>query len=520
MQEIKTLGDYVESTMARYRGLPAFQCGEHCISFDELEEKSRALGCWLQSTLQQGDRVVVQLPNIIQYPIAAMAILRAGMVLVNTNPLYTPREMAHQFKDSGAKAIIILSTILPNLEQIVESTDLTQIITVEPQDLRVEPAKQSRQGHHRLYDILNTDTVGQLEARIRNTPEEIVLLQYTGGTTGVAKGACLTHNNILSNVLQVKNCLRNVCKEREEIFICPLPLYHIYAFTVNMIYMFGLGNLNVLIANPRDLDAFIEQISKLAFTGMSGINTLFVGLCNHASFKHLDFSHLKLTLSGGASLLPEVANKWAITTGATITEGYGLTETSPVVAFNEPGNEEIGTIGKPVSNTVVDIRDANGERVKTGQAGELIVKGPQVMSAYWQRPEATKEVFTSDGFFKTGDIAIQNENGSLRIVDRLKDMILVSGFNVYPNEIEEVLSAHPQVLEAAVVGSTCSKTGEQVLAYVTVVSEVSEQQLLAYCRENLTAYKVPKSISVLDELPKSTVGKVLRKDLRALQEKG
>ena len=510
-----TLGDFVEAKLQKFGDLPAYQCANNEITFNQLEVKSRQLGCWLQQHLKQGDRVAIQLPNINQYPIAAMAVIRAGMIVVNTNPLYTPREMAHQFKDSGAKAVIILSSLAANLEQVLAETDIEQVIMVEPLDLLMAPGTAVNATYTRLYDVLSGNEGVQLAPRERSNTYDIVMLQYTGGTTGVAKGACLTHHNILSNVAQVQARLGEFCREGCEVFICPLPLYHIYAFTVNMIYLFGIGTMNVLIPNPRDLDAFVGQISDLAFTGMSGINTLFVGLCNHPDFGALDFSRLKLTLSGGTALLPEVAVKWRKMTGATITEGYGLTETSPVAIFNHPGEEVIGSIGKPVMDTLIDIRDPLGRSVSQGEAGELVVKGPQVMSGYWQRPDATDAAFTQDGFFRTGDIATQKSTGHYYIVDRLKDMILVSGFNVYPNEVEAVLCSHPAVLEAAVVGAASEKSGEEVRAYVTLgAPKVTEEALLSFCRDNLTPYKVPRSIVILAELPKSAVGKILRRALR------
>jgi long-chain acyl-CoA synthetase len=306
-----------------------------------------------------------------------------------------------------------------------------------------------------------------------------------------------------------------LCVEGEDIFVCPLPLYHIYAFMTNMVLMASQGALNVLIPNPRDLDLFVKQIQGIPFTGISGINTLFVGLCSNPEFKALDFSHLRLTISGGTALIPEVAKTWKETTGCNIVEGYGLTEASTVLTLNVPGQEEIGTIGQALTNTIIEIRDEYGKNVPMGEAGELVAKGPQLMKGYWQREEATKETFTADGFLKTGDVAILQPNGNYRIVDRIKDMIIVSGFNVYPTEIESVLSTHPSVLEAAVVGRPSEKTGEEVVAYVTVSdSSCSSDELVKFCRDNLTGYKIPREINILDELPKSTVGKILRRELR------
>lgn len=512
MKPINNLGDYVDSVMTKYKEKVAYQCSGQEMTFTDLERLSRKIGCWLQSNLEQGDRVAIQLPNINQYPLIATAVFRAGMVLVNTNPLYTPREMQHQFSDSGAKVLFILSALAPKLEGIMSETSLREVVLVEPTDIYFEPPQEVK--YHRLYDILQTANNQYLEARKQINGEDNAILQYTGGTTGVAKGACLTHSNILRNIEQIHNRLERVCVNGEEVFVCPLPLYHIYAFTVNLLYMFGKGNRNVLIPNPRDLDGFVSQISGLNFTGMSGINTLFVGLSNHPDFKSLDFSHLKLTISGGTTLVPEVADSWKELTGCTITEGYGLTETSPVAFFNTPGEEEIGTIGKPVKDTLVDIRTEGGQPVELGGEGELIIKGPQVMKGYWQQSEATRDAFTVDGYFKTGDVAVKQENGNYKIVDRLKDMILVSGFNVYPNEIEAVLVSHESVLEAAVIGGPSEKTGEEVLAYVTVSHNTDIDNLMTFCRENLTAYKVPKKITILDDLPKSTVGKILRRELR------
>ena len=512
MNKIETLGDFVESAMDRYADKVAFQCAGHRLTFTELERLSRHVAVWLQARFNSGDRIAIQLPNINQYPIIAMGILRAGMVVVNTNPLYTPREMKHQFKDSGAKALFILSPLLGALSQILDDTLLSDVVAVDPVDLIKEPEPQK--DCYRLYDVLKSTPSGLLATRTGQTGNDIAMLQYTGGTTGAAKGACLTHLNLLSNIEQIRHRLSPVCTEGQELFVCPLPLYHIYAFTVNLLYLLGIGACNVLIPNPRDIDGFVNQLKEHSFTGMSGINTLFLGLMAHEQFRELDFSHLKMTISGGTTLVADVANLWTKVTGSSITEGYGLTETSPVALFNIPGQEEIGAIGVPVKDTEVAIRDGKGEPVKQGVAGELLVRGPQVMMGYWQNRQATANAFTHDGFFKTGDIALQQANGNYKIVDRLKDMILVSGFNVYPNEIEGVLSSHANVMETAVVGGPSVKTGEEVLAYVTTSGEVTSETLLAYCRENLTAYKVPKKITILDELPKSAVGKILRRELR------
>lgn len=512
---IHSLGDFIEQSLAQYADLPAYHCLGQTLSFIDIEQKSRALACWLQqkSGLQAGDRIIIQLPNLIQYPIAAYAALRAGLVLVNTNPLYTPREMHHQFKDSGAKAIVILADLLPKLAEVQPDTAIETVIVTNAADLLTGDAPEYQVGISFNQAISEGDLL-TLQPRQATALDDVCVLQYTGGTTGVSKGACLTHRNILSNASQTLARIKDRCNQGEEIFVCPLPLYHIYAFTVNMMIFFSRGNLNVLIPDPRKLDAFIGAIKPFKFTGLSGINTLFVGLCHHPEFKNLDFSRLKLTISGGSALTIAAVKVWRNVTGCTITEGYGLSETSPVVCMNEPGNEQVGSIGKPVPETDVEIWDDNDQPVVDGEEGQLVVRGPQVMSGYWNMPEETKMVM-KNGFFKTGDVATKRANGCIKIVDRLKDMIIVSGFNVYPNEIEEVLVSHPQVIEAAVVGEPDEHSGEKVCAYVTVDGEFNQSELVAYCKEQLTAYKVPKKIVVLETLPKSTVGKILRRELRS-----
>ncbi|MEJ6498287.1 AMP-binding protein [Pseudoalteromonas lipolytica] len=510
----KTLGEFFELAMHKHANNSAFICSGQQLNFSELEVQSRKLALWLQSILNKGDRVAVQLPNINQYPLAAIAVLRAGLVLVNTNPFYTPNEMVHQFSDSGAKVLITLSTLSPSLEEVLPETDIETVILVGGEVSNKTLTQKTQKPYYYLHDILSEDRECQLSHEFAANPNDVAVLQYTGGTTGVAKGACLTHLNILSNVEQIHERLSKVCIDSEETIVCPLPLYHIYAFTVNMVYMFGHGNLNILIPNPRDLDYFIQQLKAQPFTALLGINTLFIGLTKHPAFAQLDFSHLKLTLSGGTTLVESVASEWKELTECSITEGYGLSETSPVVTLNMPGDEEVGTIGRSLVDTEVEIRDANGYRVSDNQPGELLVKGPQVMKGYWQRPESTSDVFTDDGFFKTGDVAIRQTNGNFRIVDRLKELIIVSGFNVYPNEVEAVLVSHPSIIEAAVVGIPFSKTGEAVHAYVAVSKSIQAEDIKHYCKEYLTAYKIPSKIIILDELPKSSVGKILRRDLR------
>jgi long-chain acyl-CoA synthetase len=512
------LDDFMSQAMSKYATNPAFNCLGQTLNFKEVGEKSDCLAAYFQSVgLVAGDRIVIQLPNLIQYPIAMYAALKAGLVIVNTNPLYTPREMQHQFNDSGAKAIVILNDLYPNLDKIIKHTEIQHVILTEATDL-LKPSVNIDSTHGvALNDAI---ALGESLPLHRSTAKinDVAVLQYTGGTTGVSKGAQLTHKNIIANALQTALVLGDNCKEAEEIFICPLPLYHIYAFTVNMVLFAFKGNLNVLIPNPRDLDAFVNAIKPHQFTGMAGLNTLFVGLCNHPDFNALDFSRFRLTLSGGTALTSKAATIWREVTGCSIAEGYGLSETSPVVSLNQPGNEEIGTVGAPVAGTIVEIWDENDHPVAQGETGQIVVKGPQVMQGYWNLPQASQQSITAKGFFKTGDVGLIQSNGNVKIVDRLKDMIIVSGFNVYPNEIEDVLVNCAGVMEAAVIGESDDVTGEMVHAFVTLNGEVTEAQIIAHCRQNLTAYKVPKKVTLLQDLPKSTVGKILRRELRSQNE--
>lgn len=511
---INNLGDYIDGVFNKYSDQPAYNCIGQTLSFKDIDEKSNALACWFQNEagLKSGDRIVIQLPNLIQYPIAAYAAARAGLVIVNTNPLYTEREMAHQFTDSGAKAIVILADLLPKLEAIKANTEIETVLVTGAGDMLTGNTEVPA-GCFGFTQALAAGAGKTLAPRTQ-TIDDVSVLQYTGGTTGVSKGAALSHKNVLSNAFQTMNHLGDKCGEGSETFISPLPLYHIYAFSVNMLAFFGRGNLNVLIPNPRDVDAFIGAMKPFQFTGFAGLNTLFVGLCSHPDFKALDFSKLHLTISGGTALTSAASDVWKSVTGCSITEGYGLSETSPVLCFNKPGAEVLGTVGYPLSETVISIRDANGEEVAQGEEGELCAKGPQVMTGYWKRPEETAKVMTEDGFFRTGDVAKVMDNGTIKIVDRLKDMIIVSGFNVYPNEVEEILALHNNIVEAAVIGEPDDKSGEKVCAYVVVSEETDTADIIEHCKKELTAYKVPKKVVIMDELPKSTVGKILRRELR------
>lgn len=508
------LADVLEQSLQTHALKPAFSCAGKTLTYAEIDTLSRSLAAWLQAQpeINPGDRIAIQLPNILQYPIAAYAALRAGLIIVNTNPLYTPVEMRHQFKDSGAKALIILQDLIPKYEKIKADCDIEIVLATNITDLMTDSPEATT-----FLNAINAGESLSLQSRAPTQEDELCLLQYTGGTTGVSKGAMLSNSNLLSNAEQTYERLFGHLDEQEETLVCPLPLYHIYAFTLNLVMFPMKGHLSVLIPNPRDLDAFVNAITPYKFTGFAGINTLFVALCNHPAFKELDFSSLRVTISGGSTLTTSAASQWQAVTQCTISEGYGLSETSPVVSLNKPGSERLGSIGHPLHNTEVRLIDADGNDVEQGEAGELIVRGPQVMLGYWQRPEATADTMTTDGYFKTGDIAIKLDSGEYKIVDRLKDMICVSGFNVYPNEVEDVLTQHPNIIEAAVVGKPCEHSGEKVCAYITVDAELSDEQVIAHCRQHLTAYKIPKLIRILEELPKSTVGKILRRDLRQEQ---
>jgi long-chain acyl-CoA synthetase len=520
----------LKQSCQRFANKPAFSNLGKTITYGELYELSGAFAAYLQqhTDLKPGDRIAVQLPNVLQYPVAVFGAIRVGLIVVNTNPLYTAREMEHQFNDSGAKALVCLANMAHLAEKVVPKTAVKHVIVTEVADLLpplkrllinsvIKYVKKMVPAYHLPKAIKFNDVLakghGQAVNEVSPASSDVAVLQYTGGTTGVAKGAMLTHRNLVANMLQCKALMGSNLNEGCEILITPLPLYHIYAFTVNMLALFNLGAMNVLIPNPRDLDGFVKTIQPFKFTGLAGINTLFVGLCRHPDFKALDFSSLKLTFSGGSALTSSAAKLWQSVTGCPVTEGWGLSETSPVATLNQFGAEELGTVGAPLIGTEVQAWDEEGNPLAIGEVGELVIRGPQVMQGYWNRPEETAKSM-KDGFFRTGDVGVVQENGNIKIVDRLKDMIIVSGFNVYPNEIEDVLSRHPSVVEAAVVGKPDDKTGEAVCAHVALSEDVPVNDIIAFCREELTAYKVPKHVIVHAELPKSTVGKILRRELR------
>lgn len=516
-----SLVELIEKTSSRYGDKPAYACLGKTSSFNEIERDSRYFAAYLQNKtqLKPGDRIAIQLPNITQFVIAAYGAIRAGLILVNTNPLYTERELIHQFNDSGAKALVVLSDLLPTLAKVVATTEIELVISTHALDL-IEPQIQPKTG---LKNIAFCDILKQgaelTFTRIVPTLDDLCALQYTGGTTGLSKGAMLTHGNMLANAAQVKSRIGSVISEGEDIFVAPLPIYHIYAFMVNLVLYFECGGCSVLIPNPRDISGLIKTLAKYPFTGFAGLNTLFVALCHQPEFKALDFSHLKITISGGTALTAAAANIWQQTTGNMISEGYGLSETSPVISLNAPGYQKLGTIGKPVIGTEVKLLDENNIEVPLGTAGELAARGPQVMRGYWNNPQETANVMTPEGFFKTGDIAIATVEGFHQIVDRKKDMIIVSGFNVYPNEVENVLASHPDIIECAVVGVQDEHSGEAVKAFIVLKDnnlnhEQAKSTILQYCREQLTGYKLPKTIEFMTQLPKSTVGKILRRELK------
>lgn len=513
-----TVFDVMEQACRDYGDKPAFSCGPDTISFNALRGRADAFARYLRhhAGLQPGDRLAIQLPNLLQYTIAIFGALRAGLVIVNTNPQYTPYEARHQFADSGAKAVVVLDKLVPLVRKIQGETQLERLIVTSPDDM-----------HNPVHDTDQADEVRFMQAlRLGEqlpavTPErgldDLALLQYTGGTTGVSKGAMLTHRNILSNVLQAVSIIKPGDVEYgNEVRVSPLPLYHIFAFTANCIASVFTGFHSILITNPRDLDGMIADLKRHKFTLLTGINSLFVSLMAHPEFDTIDFSRLKWVNSGGAPLNTEIAKRWQARTGSVIREGFGLTETSPVVVASTaftPYKE--GFIGKAVPDTEMKIVDDEGRELPAGEAGELLIRGPQVMEGYWQRPEETEAVFSADGWLKTGDVGVIDEEGFLKLVDRKKDMILVSGFNVYPNDVEDAVMRHPGIRECVAVGVLDERTGEAIKIYVSLHdASLDEAAIIAHCREHLTGYKVPKHVEIRDDLPKSTVGKLLRRVLR------
>jgi len=531
----QSIVEMFDESVKKYSNNPAMENMGKCYSFQELSNKAEDFGAYLQKELglKHGDRLAIMMPNLLQYPVAIFGAMKAGLTIINVNPLYTKRELKHQLIDSGADAIVIIANFADTLEAVIEETSLKHVIVTELGDA-LSPFKSKMVNFAVKYikkmvpkfslpKAIKYKEVMKRGAELTLEPvdlhhTDIAFLQYTGGTTGVAKGAVLTHKNIVANVEQSYAWLKGSVKEGKEIIITALPLYHIFSLTANCMMFIKLGGKNVLITNPRDMPGFVKEMSKHAFTAITGVNTLFNGLLNTPGFSELDFSNFNFSLGGGMAVQESVAKKWEEVTGVTLLEAYGLTETSPGVCMN-PTNLEAynGCIGLPLSSTEVSIRDDDGNEVAQGESGELWVRGPQVMQGYLDRPEDTQEVLKPGGWFTTGDVAFMNEKGYFKLVDRKKDMILVSGFNVYPNEIEEVVSSHEKVLEVGAIGVPSESSGEIVKIFVAKKDEsLTKEELIAHCKENLTGYKVPKIVTFIDELPKSNVGKILRRELRDL----
>ena len=520
----------LEDACKNYASLTAFTCMGKSITYSEVDEKSKIIGGWLQSKgLQKGDRVAIMMPNILQYTVILPAILRAGYVVVNVNPLYTPRELEHQLKDSGAKAIFVLENFATTFEQVRSKVGVEHVVVTNMGDmlgglkgaivnLVVRKIKKmvpswNLPGHHSFKSVIATNHA-MTPAELAH--DDVAFLQYTGGTTGVSKGATLSNSNVLSNAAQNDEWLKVVNIPDNPTYICALPLYHIFALTVNMIMGMRLGAHNVLIPNPRDIPGFVKELGKYEYHVFPGLNTLFNALLNNEDFKKLDFKALKLTLGGGMAVQQPVAECWKELTGCNVSEGYGLSETSPVATANRFDAPKFsGTIGLPLPSTEISIRDDAGKPVAMGEVGEICIRGPQVMVGYWNRPEATADTMTKDGYFKSGDMGFMNEHGQTKIVDRKKDMILVSGFNVYPNEVEEVAVGHEHILEAAAVGVPDDHSGEVVKLFVVKTDpSMTADDVKTWCKNGLTNYKRPAHVEFRDELPKTNVGKILRRELR------
>lgn len=527
-----TVVEVLNKACETFAANPAFTCLGHTMTYAELDHLSLQFACYLQqkTELKPGDRIAVQLPNLLQYPVVVFGALRAGLTVVNTNPLYTARELEHQLNDSGAKALVVLANIAATAEKVVANTGVKQVIVTEVGDMHpplkrflinsvVRYVKREVPALNFAHRVNLRDTFGAADINryepSAHVPADVAVLQYTGGTTGVAKGAMLTHANLAANMQQVRDALGDSINIGKEYYVAPLPLYHIYAFTLHCMCLLSSGCHSLLIPNPRDIPGFVKALKGQPITGFVGLNTLFNALCRDENFVKLDFSTLKTTSSGGMALTSEAAKRWQDVTGCAVAEGYGMTETSPVVTFNPAHAIQPGTVGLPVPETEVKVVDEDGNTLPEGTPGELCVRGPQVMKGYWQRPEETAKILDEAGWLKTGDMAVIQADGYVKIVDRKKDMIIVSGFNVYPNEIEDVVCQHPAVVEAAAIGLPDEKSGEQVKLFVVSSDpSLTEKDVISFCRENLTGYKVPRSVEFRTELPKSNVGKILRRELK------
>lgn len=533
VKEYSSLLDMLQSCCQKYEDKPAYQSFGVNLSYHDWAMNAQYFAAYLQNALgmKKGERIALMMPNILQYPIALMGAFMAGLTIVNVNPLYTARELSHQLKDSGATTIVILENFAHVLEQVKSETQLKNVIITQMGDCLglIKGSVINFVVKYVKKLVPDWDIPGAIYFKtalnigadlpyktIELDLDDIAFLQYTGGTTGVAKGAILTHGNMVANVCQAKEWIGHDLHAAEEIIITALPLYHIFSLTANCLTFSCIGGLNILIANPKDMARFVSTIKNLQFTVMTGVNTLFNALLHNPDFKNVDFSKFKFCLGGGMAVQESVAKNWQEVVGVPILEAYGLTETSPAVCINPLNLEKYnGTIGLPISNTEVAIFDDDGNQKDLGERGELCIKGPQVMKGYWNKPEETQNVFNKDGWLKTGDIAVIDEQGFVKIVDRKKDMILVSGFNVYPNEIEDVVASHPGIIEVAAVGVPHERSGEIVKLFVVKKDQnLTVDEIIKYCREHLTAYKVPKAVEFRDELPKTNVGKILRRKLR------
>ena len=532
MNQYSSFVDLFDESFKKFSDDIAFENMGKSITYKELDKLSKNFSNFLihELKLKKGDRLAIQSPNVLQYPVALFGALRSGIVVVNTNPLYTPDEMRHQFKDSGCKAILILSNFAHNLEKVIRDTDIKHVIISSMGDMLgavkgtlvnfvVKYVKKmvpnySLPGHYSYKEAISKG--GKYNySQVSIESKDIAFLQYTGGTTGVSKGAMLSHKNVISNVIQVSSWMDIMLEEKKEIVITALPLYHIFALVCNALVMFKYGARNILITNPRDMDGFVKELSNYKFSIITGVNTLFNGLLNNKNFNNLDFSQLKVAFGGGMAVQDVVANQWKSVTGCPLVEGYGLTETSPVVTINPlDGTNKVGTIGLPIPKTDIKFVDDKNKEVPEGERGEICVGGPQVMEGYWKRENDTKEIIKG-GWLYTGDIGVIDKDGFIKIVDRKKEMVLVSGFNVFPNEVEHVISSHPKVLEVGVIGVPDKKTTEAVKAVIVKKDEsLTEDEIKVYCKEKLTNYKCPKHIGFSDELPKSNVGKILRRIIK------
>jgi long-chain acyl-CoA synthetase len=519
----RSVVDMMEQAMALHADKTAFHSFGQTLRYADIERLSAQFACYLQRELgvTKGDRIAVMMPNLVAFPIVFIGLARLGAVQVNVNPLYTPRELAHQLNDAGVKTIVVFNGSTPTLAEIIKETGVVNVITAAPGDGLPNPLPAP------AVDPRLTTTLPLASILADGQPTEyaaphiagsdLLFLQYTGGTTGLSKGACLSHRNLVANTEQYKAFMQGSIRPGEEVVVTALPLYHIFALMVNLVSYFSVGAQNWLVANPRDLDGLIDTFKQSRLTFFSGVNTLFAGLAAHPRLKEVDFSSLRLTVGGGAAVIPATSARWQAATGCIVLEGYGLSETSPILSLNPLSSKTFnGTTGLPLPSTDIKLIDTDGNAVPVGTPGEICAAGPQVMSGYWQKPDANAAAFTADGYFRTGDVGVFDAQGYLKIVDRIKDMIIVSGFNVYPNEVEAVATACPGVAECACIGVPDEKLGEAVRLFVVKTSgaELTEQAVIDHCRTALTAYKVPKVVRIVAALPKSTVGKILRRELR------